>query len=159
VNLLIVMLIGGLWHGASWNFVIWGALHGALLALERLRGKAALYGRLPPPMRMAVTFIIVLVAFVFFRAPDVPHAVRYLNDMIALSDPQLGAGLLAGIVYQPYYLGTVLVAGAIVWTAPQTWDWTRTLSLPKTAAILALLVVSTVVLATQAYNPFIYFFF
>ncbi len=57
--------------------------------------------------------------------------------MLALGDPQEGAGLLAGVVYQPYYLGTFLLAGAIVWSAPQTWDWTRTLTLPKAAAVLA----------------------
>jgi alginate O-acetyltransferase complex protein AlgI len=159
VNLFIVMLLGGLWHGAAWNFVIWGALHGALLGFERLRGKAALYGRLPVPVRVGVTFTIVLITWVFFRAPNLPQAVRYLGDMLALGDPQEGAGLLAGMVYQPYYLGTFLLAGAIVWSAPQTWDWTRTLALPKAAAILMLLVLSAVVLATQAYNPFIYFLF
>jgi alginate O-acetyltransferase complex protein AlgI len=159
VNLMIVMLLGGLWHGASWNFAIWGGLHGALLAVERARGKAALYGRLPAPMRVAVTFTIVLIAWVFFRAPDLPHAFRYLNDMAALGDPQPGAGLLAGILYQPYYLATFLLAGTIVWTAPQTWDWTRTLTPLKAVAILALLLGSTLVLATQDYNPFIYFIF
>jgi alginate O-acetyltransferase complex protein AlgI len=159
VNLFIVMLLGGLWHGAAWNFVIWGALHGALLGFERLRGKAALYGGLPAPVRVGITFMIVLITWVFFRAPDVPQAVRYLGDMLALGNPQEGAGLLAGLVYQPYYLGTFLLAGAIVWSAPQTWDWTRTLALPKAAAILVLFVLSTVVLATQAYNPFIYFLF
>ncbi len=159
VNLFIVMLLGGLWHGAAWNFVIWGALHGALLGFERLRGKTALYGGLPAPVRVGVTFTIVLIAWVFFRAPDLPQAVRYLGDMLALSDPQEGVRLLAGVVYQPYYLGTFLLAGAIVWSAPQTWDWTRTLTGPRAAAILALLALSAVVLATQAYNPFIYFIF
>ena len=159
VNLFVVMLLGGLWHGAAWNFAIWGALHGALLGIERLRGKAALYGGLPTPVRVGVTFTIVLVTWVFFRAADLPQAVRYLGDMLALGDPQEGAGLLAGVVYQPYYLGTFLLAGAIVWSAPQTWDWTRTLALPKAAAILMLLALSAVVLATQAYNPFIYFIF
>ena len=159
VNLFVVMLLGGLWHGAAWNFAIWGALHGALLGIERLRGKAALYGGLPTPVRVGVTFTIVLVTWVFFRAADLPQAVRYLGDMLALGDPQEGAGLLAGVVYQPYYLGTFLLAGAIVWSAPQTWDWTRTLALPKAAAILMLLALSAVVLATQAYNPFIYFLF
>ena len=78
----------------------------------------------------------------------------------ALGDPQEGAGLLAGIVYQPYYLGTFLLAGAIVWSAPQTWDWTRTLTLPKAAAVLARACrCRWSVLATQAYNPFIYFIF
>ena len=159
VNLFVVMLLGGLWHGAAWNFVVWGALHGALLAFERLRGKAALYDGLPAPVRVGVTFTIVLITWVFFRAADLPEAVRYLGDMLALGDPQEGAGLLAGVVYQPYYLGTFLLAGAIVWSAPQTWDWTRTLTLPKAAAVLAAFVLSVAVLATQAYNPFIYFIF
>ena len=73
--------------------------------------------------------------------------------------PQESTGLLAGIVYQPYYLGTFLLAGLIVWSAPQTWDWTRTITLPKAAAVMAVFVLSVVVLATQSYNPFIYFFF
>ncbi len=71
MNLFIVMLLGGLWHGAAWNFVIWGALHGGLLAIERMRGKAALYGRLPRPARIAATFAIVLVTWVFFRSTGV----------------------------------------------------------------------------------------
>ena len=159
VNLSIVMLLGGLWHGAAWNFVVWGALHGALLGLERLRGRASFYGALPAPARTAVTFAIVLATWVFFRAPDLPQAFRYLGDMLALGSPQSGATLLAGIVYQPYYLGTFLAAGAVTWLAPQTWDWTRTLTPPKAAAIVALLLLSAVVLTTQAFNPFIYFIF
>ena len=159
LNLFFVMLLGGLWHGAAWTFVIWGALHGALLIIERLFGRAAVYRRLPVPVRVGVTFTIVLFTWVFFRAPDLPQAVRYLGDMLALGRPQEGAGLLAGIVYQPYYLGTFLLAGVIVWGAPQTWDWTRTLTLPKAAAITAAFALSVVVLATQAYNPFIYFIF
>jgi len=159
VNLLIVMLLGGLWHGAAWTFVIWGALHGALLASERLRGKAALYGSLPVPVRVAATFVLVLITWVFFRATDVQHAFDYLGDMFALRHPQAGAGLLAGIVYQPYYVGTFLLAGLIVWTAPQTWDWSRTLTFSKAVVVLAAFALSVVVLATQAYNPFIYFFF
>ena len=159
VNLAIVMVLGGLWHGAAWNFVIWGAMHGALLAFERLRGKAAIYAGLPAPMRVAATFAIVLMTWVFFRAPDLPQALGYLGNMLAVGNPQAGAGLLHGIVYQPYYLGTFLVSGAIVWNAPQTWDWTRTLTLPKAAAVLALFALATVVLTTQTFNPFIYFIF
>jgi alginate O-acetyltransferase complex protein AlgI len=159
VNLAIVMLLGGLWHGAAWTFVIWGALHGTLLIVERLVGKAALYRGLPAAVRVGITFIVVLFTWVFFRASDLPQAVGYLGDMLALGEPQQGAGLLAGIVYKPYYLGTFLLAGVIVWGAPQTWDWTRTLTLPKAAAVMAVFVLSVVVLATQAYNPFIYFIF
>jgi alginate O-acetyltransferase complex protein AlgI len=159
INLFLVMLLGGLWHGAAWNFVVWGALHGVLLAGERLRGKAALYGGLPAPLRVGVTFALVLITWVFFRAADLAHAFRFLGDMVALERPGETAGLLAGIVYQPYYLATFLLAGVIVWSAPQTWDWSRTLTLPKAAAVMAVFVLSVVVLATQSYNPFIYFFF
>jgi alginate O-acetyltransferase complex protein AlgI len=159
VNLMIVMLLGGLWHGAAWNFIVWGAIHGALLGFERLRGKRPLYGPLPQPLRVAITFGIVLVAWVFFRAPDVPHAVRYVGDMLALGDPQPGTHLLSGIVYSPYYLGTFLIAAGIVWGAPQTWDWSRTLTMPRAVTVLVVFAVSVAVLTTQAYNPFIYFIF
>jgi alginate O-acetyltransferase complex protein AlgI len=159
VNLMLVMLLGGLWHGAAWTFVIWGAIHGALLAFERLQGKTAPYARFPPPVRVAFTFAVVLVSWVFFRARDLSHALAYLGNMTGSGELQDGSGLLAGIVYQPYYLGTFLLAGVIVWSAPQTWDWTRTLTLPKAGAVAALLVLAVVVLTTQAFNPFIYFIF
>ena len=159
INLFIVMLLGGLWHGAAWNFVAWGALHGLLLAGERLRGKAALYGRLPAGARMAVTFVIVLVTWVFFRSPDLTAAIRYLGDMAAVGTVQPGAPLLSGIVYAPYYLGTFALSAGIVWLGPQTWDWTKTLTPPKAVAVLAVLVLAVIVLTTQAYNPFIYFIF
>ena len=80
VNLLLVMLLGGLWHGAAWTFVVWGGLHGTLLALERARGKTALYGRLPRPVRVGVTFMLVSIGWVFFRAADLGEAMRYLQD-------------------------------------------------------------------------------
>jgi alginate O-acetyltransferase complex protein AlgI len=159
VNLFIVMLLGGLWHGAAWNFVVWGALHGSLLALERIGGKAALYQRLPAGARVAVTFGIVLITWVFFRAPDLSTAGRYLGDMAGLGVPGGGAALLGGIVYQPYYLLTFLTAAAIVWTAPQTWEWAQSLNPRKAVAATALMLLSIVALTTQAYNPFIYFIF
>lgn len=159
VNLFIVMLLGGLWHGAAWNFVVWGGLHGALLAIERARGKAALYGRLPGPARVAVTFVILLVTWVFFRAHDLSAAGRYLGYMMGQGATQDAAGLLAGLVYRPYYLLTFVLAALITWTAPQSWDWTRILTPSKAVAVLALFVLAAVVLTTQAYNPFIYFIF
>jgi alginate O-acetyltransferase complex protein AlgI len=159
VNLLVVMLIGGLWHGASWNFLVWGGLHGVLLAYERMRGKAAAYRILPPPMRVALTFVLVLIGWVFFRAPDLPAATRYFGFLVGMGDAHPAALLLDGIVYQPYYLGTFLLAGVITWACPQTWDWTRTLTVPKAAVIAGLFILAAVALTTQAYNPFIYFIF
>ena len=156
---LVTMLLGGLWHGAAWNFVVWGGLHGALLVLERVRGVRSLYGRLPAAVRVAWTFLVVLITWVFFRTSDLPSAARYLGRMVGFGDVQDGAGLLGGLVYQPYFLGTMIVSGLIVWLGPQAWDWTRTLTWQKAASIVMLFLLSIVALTTQAYNPFIYFIF
>ena len=159
VNLIVVMLIGGLWHGASWNFLVWGGLHGGLLAFERLFGKSAVYGALPAPIRIALTFTLVLIGWVFFRAPDLPSAMRYLGDMAGMRTIDPGAMLLHGIVYQPYYLGTFVIAGFVAWACPQTWDWTRTLTATKGVAIAGLFIMAAIALTTQSFNPFIYFIF
>jgi alginate O-acetyltransferase complex protein AlgI len=84
---------------------------------------------------------------------------RYLGSMAALGTPHESASLVAGLVYRPYYLVTAMGAAIVVWSCPQTWDWTRTLTSPRAAAALALLVLASIVLMTQAYNPFIYFIF
>src|SRR3954467_1707343 len=81
INLMAVMLLGGLWHGASWNFVLWGAIHGGMLAFERAQGKASVYRRLPRPVRVAITFFVVCLSWVFFRAKTLPEAIRYLASM------------------------------------------------------------------------------
>lgn len=159
VNLAVVMLLGGLWHGAAWNFIAWGGLHGALLALERVRRERPVYARLPDAGRVAATFVVLLVTWVFFRAADLPAAFRLLGTMCGLVEPADTAPLLGGVLYKPYYAGTVALAAAVTWGAPQTWDWSRRLTVGKAAAALALLGLSLAVLATQAYNPFIYFIF
>jgi alginate O-acetyltransferase complex protein AlgI len=158
-NLAMVMLLGGLWHGASWNFVIWGGIHGGMLAFERLQGKESLYSRLPRVAKVAITFVIVLFTWVFFRAPDLSSSIEYIGSMLGLVDAQPGAGLIAGVIYKPYYLVSFLAAAVVAWGAPQTWDFTRRITPVKAAAIVGLLWVSIIVLTTQAFNPFIYFIF
>ncbi len=158
-NLTITMLLGGLWHGASWNFVIWGAMHGGMLAFERSQGREGFYHSWPRPLRIAVTFMIVLLGWVFFRAADLPRAIAYLGSMFGLHEAQPTAGLLSGIIYQPYYLISLALAAIVVWAGRQTWDWTQQLTMPKAAVCCGLGWLALVVLATQEYNPFIYFIF
>jgi alginate O-acetyltransferase complex protein AlgI len=159
LNLVLVMLLGGLWHGASWNFVIWGGIHGGMLAVERAHGKHGFFTRLPRPVQVALTFLIVVFAWVFFRAKDLPTALSYCSSMLGLKTPQAGEGLIAGIIYQPYYLVSVLLAGFIAWFGIQTWDWTRKLTPAKAMIIFLLFWLALLVMATQSYNPFIYFIF
>ena len=157
LNLAIVMLLGGLWHGAAWNFVIWGGLHGLLLAYERSRRFQP--SRLPKILQIATTFGIVLVTWVFFRADDLPSALVYLHSMVGFAEPTPAALLLGGILYQPYYLATIGAAALVTWVAPQTWNWTQQLTLERTIATMILFAASVAILSTQAYNPFIYFIF
>ncbi len=159
VNLITVMLLGGLWHGASWNFVIWGGIHGSMLAIERAHGKRGFFTAVPRPIQVALTFIVVVFAWVFFRAKDLPRALSFCGSMLGLGHPQVGEGLISGIIYQPYYLYSLLLAGFITWFGMQTWDWTRHLNVPKSISILVLFWLAILVMTTQSYNPFIYFIF
>jgi alginate O-acetyltransferase complex protein AlgI len=159
VNLAVVMLLGGLWHGAAWTFVIWGAIHGGMLVIERLRGKTSFYEKLPHPLRVALTFGLVNLGWVFFRSNDLPSALAFVGRLFGIGPAHSGTGLVGGLLYSPYYLGCFVLAGVVVWAAPQTWDWTRQISWQRALVCTGLLWASLAVMVTQAYNPFIYFIF
>ncbi len=81
VNLWSVFLLSGLWHGASWNFVIWGAFHGLFLVVDKL-GWTSISERLPRLINTLITFVLVLIGWVFFRAETLPKALEYLQRML-----------------------------------------------------------------------------
>jgi alginate O-acetyltransferase complex protein AlgI len=159
VNLAVVMLLGGLWHGAAWTFVIWGAIHGGMLVVERVRGKTSFYEKLPRPARVALTFALVNLAWVFFRSNDLPSALAFVGRLFGIGAAHSGAALIGGLLYTPYYVGCFILAAAVVWLAPQSWDWTRQLSWQRALSCAGLLWTSLSVMLTQSYNPFIYFIF
>ena len=152
------MLLGGLWHGASFNYIIWGGIHGGGLAMERLMGKKSFYAALPRLCRTGITFAVVCLAWIFFRAADLPSAGRFLGNLLGAGDGP-AAGLLMGLIGQPYYVLSFAVAAVAVWAMPQSWDITRRLTWPKVAWVCGVLVVALVLLFSQSYNPFIYFIF
>ncbi|MFW6286778.1 MAG: MBOAT family O-acyltransferase, partial [Candidatus Sumerlaeota bacterium] len=159
VNLMMVMLLGGLWHGASWNFVIWGLIHGSMLIFERAMGKKAPYRILPGPIPVIITFVVVTFSWVFFRAPDLSTAVNYCATMIGLESAPDSAVLIGGFMNQTYYVLMLLISAVVIWTFPQTWDFTKKLTWPRVLWIFLLFCLSIAALSTQAYNPFIYFIF
>jgi len=91
VNILIVYLISGLWHGADWSFVMWGVLHGAACCLHRLWG--GLWNRLPAFIKIPVTFIYVTICWVFFRAKDLGDAFLLLGRMFGRIHGGISSGL------------------------------------------------------------------
>ena len=112
-NLMLTMLIGGLWHGANWTFVVWGLYHGLLLALYRRFG--AVWDRLPGLARQVLMFGLVVVGWVFFRAVDFTMASRLLAAMFT---PTSGVGIANGGVY------AALLAVAAWWgmAGPNAFD-------------------------------------
>ncbi|HTU47752.1 MAG TPA: MBOAT family protein [Bryobacteraceae bacterium] len=158
INLLITMLLGGLWHGANWTFVVWGAVHGGWLALERFFTQRILGRRDEVNFGWAgrfATLSIVGLAWVFFRASSVREAITMLGG---LSDfawrPEYGPALI--------YLGAVsFVALAIDWRLEQAKEeYVFETARPRTAlaAALAMCAVITVFGALES-SAFIYFQF
>lgn len=102
-NLLTTMILGGLWHGAAWTFVIWGVIHGGWLAIHRFiserRPAPAEFGWAGAGVRMFLTFQMVCVTWLFFRADSVPQALGFFGALFGSYAPSsvtaLGFGLLA----------------------------------------------------------------
>lgn len=171
LNLSIVFLLCGFWHGASWNFLIWGALHGAYLVIERL-GFGKVLQRLWLPLQYAYTLLLVMIAWVFFRAETLPQSLAYLQAMF-------GMGAASGIEYYALYycdprtvitlaLGIFLAtplcreAGLRLAAFGQHTEsgWLRgILAFGHYCLITGLLLLSASFLAAGTYNPFIYFRF
>jgi len=160
VNLAIVMLLGGLWHGAEWTFVIWGAIHGSLLALERWNGKKPIYGGLPKPIRRLATFALVLITWVFFRADGLGQAVEYIGFMFGVGGNAPGAALVGATLYQPALLLVMAICVAIHVLKLDTWDIAaKGLRPAKLVGAAIALTLAIAVMFTQSFNPFLYFRF
>jgi alginate O-acetyltransferase complex protein AlgI len=160
VNLAVVMLIGGLWHGAKWNFIFWGAFHGLLLVLERWRGKKSLYGWLPPTGRIAVTFFLMLLSWVLFRADNLGTAVDYFGAMFGVAPVGEIAPLLGAVVYTPFHLLIMVICAVLVFQPLQAHDWaTLPVTWRRVAIVVPLFFVALMAMYSQAFNPFLYFQF
>ena len=170
-NLVTVFFLCGLWHGASWNFVVWGLFHGIFLVVERI-GAAERIKRLWTPLAHVYLLVVVMIGWVFFRADSLSAALAFLKAMA-------GAGAQSPAVYGVgWYLTPelllVLLAGAIGST-PIVSAFARSVSRAPdagrrpdvfsgiaalgTAALLLMLVASIMQIAARTYNPFIYFRF
>lgn len=157
-NLLLVMLIGGLWHGAQWTFIAWGAIHGLALAAERF-GRERFGFVLPAAAGWTVTTFVILITWVFFRAANLEAAFAYLAAMFGKGGDPVAAEVLAAVVFSPMNMGVLIFCAAVAWLFPNSGDWLRRLSGMKVAGGLILLFVSVRVMALQGHNPFLYFQF
>ncbi|MCW3836754.1 MBOAT family O-acyltransferase [Sphingomonas canadensis] len=154
--LMTTMLLGGLWHGASWNFVIWGALHGGVLAAERLwrEYKPEGWRSLPPVAGIVITFHIVLLGWIFFRLEHLDDALTYIG------------GIFAGnwtSTITPLMLGLLLIGMSLHYFPAHTLHHAA-MRLRTIPAIWAGLMVGVLVLVIESMRPegvapFIYYQF
>ena len=156
-NLMATMLLGGLWHGANWTFVIWGAIHGGVLAIERFMspGRPSTARRWGGDgLRWLVTFHVVVVAFVIFRCSSI-------SDFAAFGGQFARAPMSSGAV--PVLFVAALLVAVLIHFTPRGWQndlWRAYRALPAggQGALAACAVVLFAVLSTPQ-APFIYFQF
>ena len=148
-NLMITMLLGGLWHGASWTFVVWGGYHGLLLSLNRLY--AARIGRWNSQLRMAGTFLLVVVGWVLFRAESFAMALGLLGKMFYFTPGASPAGWLL--------LPALLVAAPLAHFGPNTFEMKHAWGLPMRIALALLFALCVAVMYGGNQTPFLYYQF
>lgn len=165
-NLLIVFLLTGLWHGASFHYVAWGLYHGAWLLLERALGQRALESRgLIAVVRRAFTFVVVTVGWVLFRAPDISQAVSYLGVMFKPVTQGIGTTLrlipndLSLLVLTLAVIGVVLLPRTYVAGRSLMYSRGHLVNLHRAFAMIALLPISLLLASASSFQPFIYFQF
>ena len=154
-NVAIVMLLGGLWHGAAWTFVIWGAIHGAGLIAERWLRPYLPTGPVARVISVIVTFHLVCLAWIFFRAQSLEAALAYLGGLWSdNAAPQVATWFFVGLIiasltlqFAPADLLARIAAGL------RRWGWTGAMLATVTGLIISVLV------APPGVAPFIYFQF
>lgn len=160
LNLLIVWSLTGLWHGASWNFVLWGTYYGVLLIIEKYVLKSYIE-KWPKWVRHLYTMVIVMIGWTFFSITDFGAMKEYFAVMLGLS------GHAFANMKTLYILRTsgILLAAGVWFSTPSSMDWFR--NLQKTSRgeytgillLLMILLLSIAYLVFGSYNPFLYFRF
>jgi len=149
-NLMLTMLLGGLWHGAAWTFVFWGGYHGVLLALYRRFG--SLWDKMPIALQRGGMFLLVVIGWVFFRAAGFSDATVLLRKMFTPEGGPLPVGAAA--------LGAMLLlAAGIAHVAPNSFEISHRWRPAAALAMASLLVLALIRIYGAVNSPFLYFQF
>lgn len=159
-NLFFTMLLGGLWHGANWVFIIWGGYHGFLLAIERFfRGRpfSQRIVKLPLALRRAFIFLLVVVGWVFFRSPNWSFAMDWLGQMFTLH-PKWSLFYFEPRIRDRFFIALILAVG-VAFFGKNTWEMDfEKMVQPRFAWRAAILLVFCFMFFSKK-TPFLYFQF
>ena len=159
LNLIIVWGLTGLWHGASWNFLLWGLYYGVLLILEKFVLKKLL-DKLPSVLQHLYTIFIVIIGWGLFYFTDMSQLGNFIVNLFNFGNGICSEEALnLTLSYLPVLLAaavasTPLAAKLYVKVKDTKWIW-----LPETLFCIVILAISTASLVDQSYNPFLYFRF
>ena len=161
LNLLVVFLLTGFWHGATWSFVVWGVFHGLFLILEKL-GLESLLIRVPKLLSWSYAMLVVMLGWVFFRIEELPDALSYISKLF-------GGGQYSEariVAYLNYESLTILLLALIFATGvitrrgknllPSKLKTSSALNLAFDVVIIGLFIFSVMYINSGSYNPFIY---
>ena len=157
-NLLVVFFLTGLWHGASYNFIVWGMYYAVFLILERV-GLDRVLDRLPSPLQRLYTLFVVMIGWVFFRADTMSDAIVYIRGMFVpygrdlvcfryIMDAQYWTFLAFGVYFSTFHAGI----GRFLSASPKTRavsDW----------CTVCIFILAVCYLVGSGYSPFLYFRF
>lgn len=167
-NIVITMVLGGLWHGANWTFILWGFLHGGFMVIERLLTNGDENTQpWPKIISLPLTFIIIMMGWVLFRASDIKNALSIYVGMIGKNGFYLSDTIQWQITNLQYF--TLVIAYIIIFAVPFLMHtgnkraciktWAYELSFAKQAIVAILFIIAISKLISQSFSPFLYFQF
>lgn len=164
MNLLIVWILTGLWHGSAWNFMFWGLYYGILLILEKFVWGEALK-RFPKTVRHIYSLVLVLIGWVFFFSPNLGYAMSYLAAMFgigasAFADKQAVFFVTTNwLLYVAAVLGSSTVGYMVIRKIVGGVNSNRAKKIVTSVVYIGIFLISIAFLVTESFNPFLYFRF
>lgn len=170
INLFIVFFVTGLWHGASWNFIVWGLFHGLFLVIERI-GFDKILANLWLPLQHLYALLVVLIGWVFFRAETLTDAMTYLGYMFGYNTANFNFVDVGMFITYEFIITSIL---AILFSTPIYRNIRQELSVNSnlttssiyglmsnafTFTLLGVFFITILYVSASSYNPFIYFRF
>lgn len=156
-NLCLTMLIGGLWHGAGWTFVIWGGTHGVLLSInhyyKKINNKLGFV--IPDNVAWLMTFLSVIFCWVFFRAHDISQAANIIYSMLNFSD-------IMSVIHQKRYLSVCLLLVILCRLLPETFEFIKLKKNKKSKLkiyLSILMMLISIIMINSVPTEFLYFQF
>ncbi len=156
-NLFLTMLIGGLWHGANFTFVIWGAYHGGLLVLEKFLSSKVSF-KIHSVLKIFITFMLVNVGWVFFRSDTVSDALLWLKKVFVINETFTWTTLNIITKYKDRFFLALVLGLILIFVSPNTFQIRSKLNQKKYVVLLAILFITSLLFLNDE-SPFLYFQF